>query len=134
MSDHVKLLIVGQNPSTKTENNQTLSRLAKWMDFAGVRNWSFVNVGSQPGTFVPTNEDRHFLWRVLKVSSASQPVVALGGQASKVLTMFQINHLRLPHPSGLNRQLNDPRYEELAMGQLRQLVELHEFLGFTSLI
>ena len=124
MSDPVRILVVGQNPSTKTVNNQSLKRLARWMDAAGIQHWSFVNVSAVPGRYMPRTEDRHLLWVILK--NNTQPVVALGSNASEALSRFQVQHLRLPHPSGLNRQLNDPRVEELAIGQLRQLKETYD--------
>lgn len=114
------LLVVGLNPSLKSDDNTTLSRLARWMDKAGVRHWSFVNVASAPGRYVPSNVDRHFLWKTLVVSE-HQEIVALGREASIALWKFNTRHLKLPHPSPLNRQLNDPRVEELAIARLREI-------------
>ena len=37
-------------------------------------------------------------------------VVALGREASRALDKAIIPHLRIPHPSGLNRKLNDPQF------------------------
>ena len=37
-------------------------------------------------------------------------VVALGNNASKALTKASVSHFKLPHPSGLNRQLNNKKY------------------------
>jgi len=34
-------------------------------------------------------------------------IVALGREASTILTQHTIPHLHIPHPSGLNRKLND---------------------------
>lgn len=39
-------------------------------------------------------------------------IIALGVNASKRLEESGITHFKLPHPSGLNRQLNDKRYVE----------------------
>ena len=36
-------------------------------------------------------------------------IVALGREASIALDKAVLPHLRIPHPSGLNRKLNDPR-------------------------
>lgn len=105
------ILVVGQNPSFKTQDNATLARLAKWMDAAGVKHWSFVNVQSRPGTFIPSTEDRHFLWKCLR--EVTQPVIAMGWSASRTLDRLQIKHHRIQHPSGLNRELNDPAVEAM---------------------
>lgn len=42
-------------------------------------------------------------------------VVALGKEASKLLNRDMVAHFSLPHPSGMNRQINDKEYvaEEL---------------------
>ncbi len=38
------------------------------------------------------------------------PIVALGNIASKALG--KVKHFKLPHPSGLNRQVNNQKYKE----------------------
>jgi uracil-DNA glycosylase len=39
-------------------------------------------------------------------------VVALGKTAEKALTLLGCDFYAMPHPSGLNRKLNDPKYVE----------------------
>jgi hypothetical protein len=46
------------------------------------------------------------LWYV-KFAPRSVSVIALGGEASKRLNELGVKHFKLPHPSGLNRKLND---------------------------
>ncbi len=45
-------------------------------------------------------------------------VVALGNTAAKALDYLKIPHLKMPHPSGRNRLLNDPKYVE---GKIKEL-------------
>lgn len=113
----MRLLVVGQNPSTKTVNNQTLSRLADWMSQAGVLHWSFVNVSSDPRKIEPTREDREFLWGCI-ICSDTVCIIALGSKAAWILKQLNVSYLKLPHPSGLNRQLNDPFVEMQAINSL----------------
>lgn len=37
-------------------------------------------------------------------------IIALGVNASKELDKYGVKHFKLPHPSGLNRLLNDKKY------------------------
>jgi hypothetical protein len=43
--------------------------------------------------------------------------IALGQAASQALDAFSVPHFTLPHPSGLNRQLND---NQMIIGKLQQ--------------
>lgn len=56
------------------------------------------------------------------VVRADFKVIALGLTAAKRLTEFEIDHFMMPHPSGLNRKLNDP----IAIKEL--LVEAREYV------
>lgn len=122
-------IVVGQNPSYKTDNNQSLGRLARWMRSAGLEHWSFVNVQDRPGSFVPSPADRHFLWSCLR--GAGQPIIALGWNASRTLERLQIKHTRIDHPSGLNRNLNDPKHEAFVVLQIKSAV-CGKYVGFDS--
>lgn len=44
---------------------------------------------------------------IRKLSQTGFIVIALGEKASKKLTVAQIKHKKLPHPSGLNRKINN---------------------------
>jgi uracil-DNA glycosylase len=47
-------------------------------------------------------------------------IIALGKTAEKALTLLHIPHMAMPHPSGLNRKLNDKTYVEQ---KIKELVE-----------
>jgi len=51
------------------------------------------------------------------------PVVALGQAAAKKLTEINILHFTLPHPSGLNRQLNDKKRLTRKLARARLWIE-----------
>lgn len=46
--------------------------------------------------------------------------VALGVKAESHLTSFGLKCLRMPHPSGRNRQLNDEAFEALKIKELKE--------------
>ena len=101
----MSVLFVGQNPAGPSGKSQSIRRLESWADALGMRHYSFTNVGHdhRPGG----RRDLEFL---RGCCSHGQRVVALGAVASRALTEIGINHFRMPHPSGLNRQLNDPEH------------------------
>lgn len=49
-------------------------------------------------------------------------VIALGKTASKALTLLRIPHYAMPHPSGMNRLLNDPTYVAEKINGLKEFL------------
>ena len=108
MSLHTRVLIVGINPSDK-QNSKTLQRLNKWADELGIKYYSFVNCISKSGVYKASDIDYNTLSRCVE---GYEKIITLGNFASSALTKLGINHHSMPHPSGLNRNLNDPAYEK----------------------
>jgi uracil-DNA glycosylase len=50
-------------------------------------------------------------------------IVALGKVATKALQERKVSFLSMPHPSGLNRKLNDSKYVERCLDRLRSYVD-----------
>jgi uracil-DNA glycosylase len=46
------------------------------------------------------------------VIAEADKIVALGKTAAKALTLLGVDFYEMPHPSGRNRLLNDPKYVE----------------------
>jgi len=115
-----KVLIVGMNPSNtlekvKVRKNSTFDRLNKWMDRLGVCHYSFINVINDRNIKLNhKNVDDKFL---LSATKDYNHIIALGGFASDSLVRAKINHFRLPHPSPLNRLLNDKHFEKAILNQ-----------------
>ena len=115
-----KVLIVGMNPSNTLENkkvrkNSTFDRLNKWMDQLQVNHYSFINVINERNIKLNHKDvDDKFL---LSAAKDYNYIIALGGFASDSLIRADINHFRLPHPSPLNRQLNDKQFEKEILKQ-----------------
>jgi len=51
------------------------------------------------------------------------PFVAFGTNASKFLKKNNIPHFKLPHPSGLNRQINDKAYIISKLDECKKYIE-----------
>jgi uracil-DNA glycosylase len=76
----------------------------------GVRHWSFINA-----TDCDVASTDNVDWAVLELARPYQRVLALGNFASAALDRLSIAHFQLPHPSPLNRKLNDPSYEKTVL-------------------
>ena len=50
-----------------------------------------------------------FINTTLKHVNEHDAIIALGNEASTALTKAHVPHLKIPHPSGLNRVLNDKK-------------------------
>lgn len=117
------IYVVGSNPSPKNWfktiafiGTRSFRILQGWLEEMGVDDAMMINVSNQvtePGV-VPkvTQEDHDRLRQELRKATR---VIAVGKLAHKHLTLLGIDHFALPHPSGLNRRLNDPAFirEEL---------------------
>lgn len=111
-----EILILGQNPSSaKPFKNNTVERLSKWLKYANIHRYDFDNVSQDVGHIFEVNVDH-----VKKITRGYNKIVALGGIASNVLCKLDIPHLKMPHPSPRNRQLNCKEFEEEKMKKLRE--------------
>ena len=112
----MRLLIVGQNPGIQKTNDPREipihRKLCEWMDRAGVYGYSFVNAQHRQGNYAPSLVDMNFLCGC--VCCHHGPILVLGDQAwstmQRIFGPTRAGAMRGPHPSGLNRKLNDPKY------------------------
>lgn len=112
-----KVLVVGINPSAKGYNCITRVRLDRWMEECGVTYFSFVNCMEHLGKY----EKQDIRYEMISdLASTYNYVVALGNFVSDALSTLRIYHFKLPHPSGLNRLLNDKQYEIEKVEQLKR--------------
>lgn len=127
-----RILFIGSNPSQKSGKNvpfwhDTKSRvtLDKWLlnIQIPIEYIDFLNVCMLPtpnNRPLKTTEIHGCLHRLeIDITKHIRPdyIIALGKTAEKALNMMKIqetgyNFFTMPHPSGLNRQLNDPKFIE----------------------
>ena len=93
-----KIVIVGMNPGNKGSSLKTLN---KWI---ANRHYSFTNVCITKGKVKPD------LSRLVTELVSYDIIIALGNTASETLNKINIPHFKMPHPSGLNRQLNNKEF------------------------
>ena len=61
--------------------------------------------------------------QVFELHKIDIKVVALGKTAEKALTLLRIPHIAMPHPSGLNRKLNDKAYVQEKIDALIKYIQ-----------
>ncbi len=105
----MKVLVLGLNPSKKGRKAPTLKVLDKWLEHLDVRIVSFDNIYMDYGSFSLKDVDEDY---VKNICFNYEKIVSLGEKASHLLRIVGIDHFKLPHPSGLNRQLNNKEYVE----------------------
>lgn len=96
---------MGINPSVQgTTAGSTFGRLNVWTEQLGLEKYGFVNAYPHPGkckvSQVNLDNLRALVYKFTKV-------VALGNFAAEALKKAGIDCFKLPHPSPLNRQVND---------------------------
>jgi hypothetical protein len=89
------------------------------MDALNIKYFSFVNCISSPGKYSKSDIEYEFLNKCTREYDA---VLALGNFPSEALTKINIKHFKLPHPSGLNRLLNDSNYELSVLNNCREYI------------
>ena len=100
----MKTIYVGTEPGNHPpEKSPTIKRITKWSTEAGIKNWTWTNI-SDPN------------WREHIIGCR---VIAMGNDVAKHFTKNNVEHLKVPHPSGLNRMWNDPELEPKVIEEIR---------------
>jgi len=116
----MKPLILGINPSPVAfRRNHSLYRLAEWMTFLGYDTYCFSNIIPYKGNYSHKDVDYDFVRESIQ---GHDTILALGGFVSNTLKRMGIDHIELPHPSPLNRKLNDKEYERTMLEDVRNLL------------
>ena len=129
----MKILFVGSNPSNWSVSSQPFClgtksgfTLAGWIyHLDQSHSIEFLNVTAHKtpdNRALTIKQIRQALPGLTAWIHAKKPdrIIALGKTAEKALTLLHLDFLSMPHPSGLNRQLND---EQFVKGKIKTLVE-----------
>lgn len=140
--ERVIVVFVGSNPSKSahsrvpfdltSRSGKTLRQWLKVLDLDGhIQGQRLYNVANRP---TPNNRPLNAKEIVAALPALHSDleyeqmmdrtiglrVVALGKTAEKALTLLRVPFYSMPHPSGMNRQLNDPKYVEEKINGLRE--------------
>lgn len=112
-----KILIVGHSPGKLEEGKSpTRNRVREWLNSVGIDSYDWTNLVHYHTPSLKMSDV------TLKPSYVRQydRVVALGRVAEQWLTGQEIEHLAIPHPSGLNRVWNDPATEPRVVEKIKK--------------
>lgn len=113
----MKVVIIGHSPGKVVESKSiTRIRVKRWLvetqyDWYNLVDYHTVSLKMKEVTLKPEQLIGY------------DKVIALGNQPSDWLTRNGVNHLKVPHPSGLNRVWNDPMTEPLVINQVKEYLE-----------
>lgn len=121
MKQSARVIFIGMQPSkARFRRNCAMDRFGAWVDTLGLRFVSFHNAIIDPDLAQrPSSVDYDLLRESVHNYSY---VVALGNLASTALKRIDVDHFKMPHPSPLNRLLNDRSYEQSMLYELRSYV------------
>lgn len=101
--------------------SSAIGRLYGWAGRLNLPYVSFINCVWERGACRRRAVDENFLLDCI-LSGDYHAIVALGRFPSEVLTSIGVWHFKFPHPSGLNRQLNDPAFVTANIERLRSAI------------
>lgn len=132
------VLFIGSNPATAATStypfdisSKSGKTIREWIIRAGITgNATFYNVANRR---TPNNRPLKkseieaalpMLQRAVEWEKSFQRkdiyLVAVGKTAQQALTLLRLPFYAMPHPSGLNRQLNDPQFVEEKINGLKK--------------
>lgn len=130
MPSQQTILFIGSNPSQKAGSDEAFTAdtasgriLREWIQ--GIEGTMiFENIVSQKtenNRPLNSNERAHATASLLERINRINPtrLVALGKTAASVLDKLELEYLEMPHPSGLNRKLNDKVYTAQKIQELK---------------
>tara|TARA_E500000318_G_C3502797_1_gene189047 strand:- start:102 stop:782 length:681 start_codon:yes stop_codon:yes gene_type:complete len=114
-----EVLIIGHSPSPSGKKlTPTIRRLNKLFDPIPYR---IYNLNSEPTVYLDYSKiKRKGLTRVVnRALKNGNPVVSMGREVDNYLNGVGIPHYPIPHPSPVNRQWNDKKFEESVIRDLQ---------------
>lgn len=113
--------MIGINPSGAPDlPGRSMSRFRDWCNFLGLKYVSFTNLHwDENWNKKISTVDTSFL---LSSIGDTDKVIALGSLPSTVLTRMGVEHFRMPHPSPLNRLINDRSYIDQKLQECREYI------------
>ena len=121
-----KVLVIGHSPSSKEycpkKGNPTINRLNRWLDDCGVRIYSYSNACAHHAPFLKKADiDETYIHNI---TQQYNKILTLGKEVEQLFNKMGIEHYALPHPSPLNRKLNDKAYELKIINNIKKYLQI----------
>ena len=121
-----KVLIIGHSPSSKEfcprKGNPSINRLNRWLDHCGVRIYRYSNAcAHHVQSLKKADIDETYISQITK---SYNKILTLGKEVEHLFNKMGIEHYALPHPSPLNRNLNDKAYETKIINNLKSYLQI----------
>lgn len=134
-----KVVFLGSNPSERSSSTvpfwndtKSLTILSGWIEsIEEAQNSYFMNVanyttpGNRPLKTTEIKAELDRLRSEIDDLGENVKIIALGKTAEKALTLLGKSYYGMPHPSGLNRLLNDKAYVEEKVNGLKNYLSAH---------
>jgi hypothetical protein len=116
----MRVLIVGHSPGKVQQSKSiTRNRVKAWLQAANVEEYDWINLVNYHAPSLKFNE----ITLTSRDVIGYDKIIALGNMASVWLARNNISHLKVPHPSGLNRIWNDSTTEIKTMDSIKKYLE-----------
>lgn len=113
------ILIVGHSPGKVVEGkSMTRNRVKGWLNSIGIDSYDWTNLVHY---HTPSLNQSDVTLKPSFVQGYDR-VIALGRDAANWLRNNNLEHLEVPHPSGLNRIWNDARVEPRVVNQIKEYI------------
>lgn len=114
-----KVLVLGISPGFAGSRaaSKSVQRVNQWLAECGVAEteYDWQNCSDQPGARPKQSEILKRRWEV----ALYDKVICLGNIPARWCYSLRIDHIKVPHPSGVNRKWNDPTTEPETVKQIR---------------
>lgn len=119
-----KILVLGISPgfAGSPQKSMSIQRVKRWMAECGYgqTDYDWRNLVDEAGA-LPKMKEVTIKRREV---SNYEKVVCLGNKPEQWCKSVEIEHLKVPHPSGLNRQWNNPEMETITINNLNNYLAL----------
>ena len=123
----MKVLLVLQNPKKNgysvLQDAKCRARFVEWTIYLGIPNASGIVNASQSAGVSKFSENDELELRLQHFKYEPDKIIAFGNFASSCLNKMDIEHFKMPHPSGRNRQLNNRKWVNRKLKECKEWLE-----------